>query len=98
MELIHDFKGVKNVAHYSAYDDEFSKKPTTFYSNITIPLKTTKEKAKVIMIPENGDKRKSLSRSYNERSDIPLNLVKEILGICSSKISNNKESYDIYGT
>jgi len=81
MEYIHDFKGKRNVANYSTYNEEFSKKPTTFYSNIHIPLKTTNKKSKVVMISEKGDSRKSIS-GYNVRSNIPLELIKEILITC----------------
>lgn len=35
-------KGHMNIAHYSAYDDNFSKKPTCFLSDINLKLKHTK--------------------------------------------------------
>lgn len=33
-----DFDGFLNVAHYSAYDQDFSRKPTGFLSNIKLKL------------------------------------------------------------
>lgn len=87
LEYIHDFEGIKNVAHYSAYNDSFSKKPTVFYSNIHIPVKTTKMKAKVIMSSRKGDKRKTLGRSYNIRSNIPLELIRDILNTCINRLN-----------
>lgn len=77
MNTIHNFKGIQNVAHYCAYDKEFSKKPTTFMSNIGLQLKKTKEKSDVVMI-DDGSGRCSIS-GYNERSNIPISLVKDIL-------------------
>ncbi len=35
--------GIKNIAHYSAYNENFSKKPTCFLSNIKLNLKKAKK-------------------------------------------------------
>lgn len=81
---IQDFQGIKNIAHYSAYDSErYSKKPTCFYSNLMFNLKTTDEQSK-LTFKGLGDK--GVSRSYNIRSEIPLQLIKDILDQCFLKI------------
>ena len=85
LDYIHGFKGIKNVAHYCAYSDETTKKPTIFMSNIAIPLKRTNQKAKVAWTGSN-DGRKEISTSYNERSNIPLNLIKDILDKCLEEL------------
>lgn len=82
---IQDFKGIKNVTHYNAYDDEFPRKATIFYSNIDLNLKTSFEKSKVIISPARGDNRKVI-RSYNQRSNIPLTLIRDMLEKCLTKI------------
>lgn len=76
---IHNFKGVENVAHYNAYDKDFPKKPTTFYSNMFLNLKTTRELSKVSMHARAVKEGGRLIRDYNERSNIPLELIKDIL-------------------
>lgn len=76
---IHSFEGFKNIAHYAAYEpEEFSKKPTCFYSNIELDLKKMKkgEKSKLTF---QGKGKNAISRSYNIRSKIPLSLIKDIL-------------------
>lgn len=78
LQTIHDFNGIKNVAHYSAYNESFSKKPTTFYSNTLLHLKRTSEKAQVAMTGRKNDDRPTLY-GYNNRSNIPLELIKDIL-------------------
>lgn len=80
---IHDFKGIKNVAHYNYYDATFPKKPTTFLSNICLGLKTTTVVSK-FGIGKNKDK--IPVRGYNKRSDIPISLVKSIIGACLKEI------------
>lgn len=49
LEFIHGFKGIKNIAHYSAYNDDFPKKPTIFYSNKAFQLKRTNKIPKVVI-------------------------------------------------
>lgn len=58
-----------NLAHYNQYDDYPVKKATKFKSNIQLELKT-------------GDKGSSMRfkdmHGYNNRSNIPISLVKSI--------------------
>ena len=86
---IHGFIGIKNNAHYNYYDEDFLKKPTTFYSNIFLDLKITQEKAKVV-IRKKGDGRKAIY-GYNQRSNIPLQLIKHILEMCRKELDNVDE-------
>ena len=79
---IHSFDGVHNIAHYHAYDDEFPKKPTTFLSNIFLALKIDQKKRAKATIHCGGSKDQRLIRTYNERSNIPLPLIKDILEMC----------------
>lgn len=85
---IHGFNGIRNTAHYNFYDGEFLKKPTVFYSNIYLDLKTTRKRSKVIM-RNKGDGRKVIY-GYNNRSNIPLPLIKKILETCEDGLKNNK--------
>lgn len=88
-EHIHSFKGIKNLAHYHAYDDDFSKKPTIFLSNILIPLKTDHHKlAKVTINYGKANGRRVIS-TYNERSNIPLLLIKDILKTCLERLCDD---------
>ena len=86
-EQIQDFWGIKNLAHYSAYDKAFPKKPTVFYSNIAIPLQTTAEKPEVLISRRKSkeDERKIIY-GYNERSNIPLLLIRDILSRCKEQL------------
>jgi len=85
---IHSFNGIKNLAHYHAYDDNFPKKPTIFFSNILLPLKTKKESANVV-ISTKRTKGRRVIRNYNERSNIPLLLIKELLEICLERLGED---------
>jgi len=93
---IQGFQGIENIAHYNAYNKHFPKKPTTFYSNHSFALKTTKEKASVVISKTKGDER-SVIQGYNARSNIPLLLIKDILQ-CSIQIiekqKNNQKRKD----
>lgn len=65
-----DFWGTKNLTFYSAYNTNFSPKPTIFKSNIKLNLKDKKVKG-------NND---HMSRgSYSKRSSIPTELIKDIV-------------------
>lgn len=86
---VQGFMGIENVANYNAYDKSFPKKPTTFYSNIYLPLQTTREASDVTISRKKGDDRKVL-RTYNERSNIPLPLIKEILQTSKQEIEKKK--------
>lgn len=78
-EQYHQFTGFMNNAHYGAYDENFPKKATTFMSNEFLSLAMMKYKSKSkVTVGVNGDGRKQI-RDYNERSNIPLNLIKDIL-------------------
>lgn len=77
LEKQHGFSGILNKAHYSAYNDEFPKKATGFLCDKYLVLRTTNLKSK-ITIGVNKDGRKQV-RDYNERSKIPLELIKDIL-------------------
>ncbi len=65
-----DFYGNENLAYYSAYDNNFSKKPTIFKSNIKLNLKTDR------VIGNNAHMAKG---SYAQRSAIPSLLIEDIL-------------------
>lgn len=78
---IQDFQGIENVAHYNAYDRSFSKKPTTFYSNIYLPIRTSYERAEAVLSRRKGDDRRVI-HGYNAKSNIPLPLIKDILECC----------------
>ena len=86
-EQIQDFWGHKNVAHYNAYQKGFPKKPTIFYSNIRIPLQTTNEQADVLIGGrKNKEDKRKIIHGYNERSNIPLSLIKDILNRCKDQL------------
>ena len=80
MSEFHEFGGVLNKTHYYAYDKNFAMKPTGFMSNAQLSLKTCTpgERAEVVIGRKRGDGRKEI-KTYNERSDIPEELVKDIL-------------------
>ncbi|MDR1850931.1 MAG: DNA cytosine methyltransferase [Mycoplasmataceae bacterium] len=46
--------GVENVAHYSAYSDNYSRKPTCFLSNVDLDLKKIKTGLSVKKVDENN--------------------------------------------
>jgi len=83
-QQIHDFVGIKNIAHYNYYDENFPKKPTCFLSNIDLNLKITLDKAKASL---KGLEGRPSPSTYNERSDIPLELIKKILNKAQKEIS-----------
>lgn len=65
-----NFGGKVNKTYYSCYDNSFSTKPTIFKSNLKLDLKTIKVK---------GNHDHMARGSYDKRSAIPLNLVRDIL-------------------
>ena len=87
---IHNFRGIKNVAHYNAYEKDFPKKPTTFYSNMFLDLKTTRELSKFSMNARAVKEGGKLISGYNERSNIPLLLIKDILRKIRVRSPTNK--------
>ena len=64
-----NFLGNENLAYYSSYDNNFSKKPTIFKSNFKLNLKTTKTQSNKDHIAKG---------SYLKRSSIPSLLIKDI--------------------
>lgn len=61
---------VRNLTHYIAYDENFTKKPTIFASNIKLNLK----------IADKGQKQKkswAQTRNYNNRASLPTKLIVE---------------------
>ena len=64
------FEGIENLAYYSAYDSNFSPKPTIFKSNIKLDLLDKR-------VPGNKD---HMARgSYSKRSSIPSKLIISII-------------------
>lgn len=80
LEHYHGFKGYLNQAHYGAYSDEFPRKATGFMSNVELSLKKMPKgsRSKVSLAWHKNDGRKQI-RNYNKRSDIPTELVRDIL-------------------
>ena len=89
----YSFRGIENLVCYNDYDTSFSQKPTIFMSNIYLDLVATRQKSAVII--RGGkcktEKRKCI-RGYNERSNIPLPLVRDIIKVCKSELEKSKES------
>lgn len=85
---IHSFGGIKNLAHYHAYDETFPKKPTIFLSNLLFPLKTKIESASVVINTKGANGRRVI-RDYNVRSNIPLSLIRVILETCLERLHDD---------
>lgn len=64
-----NIKGFKNIAHYNAYNEAFTKKPTNFFSNKKLNLKKSTLKSKKL----------SDICGYEKRSSIPEELIKDIV-------------------
>ena len=62
-------KGFKNIAHYNAYDEAFTKKHTNFFSNKKLNLKKGNIKSL----------RWKKVCGYDARSSIPTDLIKDIV-------------------
>lgn len=67
--------GIENIAHYSSYNQNFSKKPTNFMSNIELHLKRN---------GETGN-REHMNSCYDNRSEIPKELLNDILNKIGDK-------------
>jgi len=65
-----NFGGYENLACYSAYDPNFSAKPTIFKSNIELTLNSKRVK---------GNKAHMAKGSYNKRSSVPFELIKDAI-------------------
>lgn len=63
-------EGYANIAHYNSYNDEFTKKPTRFYSNVQLFLKAENKKSSTPWENVCG---------YDRRSSIPKDLLLDIL-------------------
>lgn len=77
--------GYFNNTYYAAYDNSFSLKPTTFLSNLKFNLKDEKVE---------GNKGHMLFSRYNDRSNIPLNLIAEIITQVKDYLENQDETRD----
>ena len=64
-----NIKGFKNIAHYNAYNEAFTKKPTNFFSNKKLNLKKSNLKSK----------NWSEVCGYDTRSSIPNELIIDII-------------------
>ncbi|MGL4950984.1 MAG: DNA cytosine methyltransferase [Mycoplasma sp.] len=86
-EYIEEFSFIKkdenyyNDAYYNCYNDDFSKKPTRFYSNIEMSLKKFPKKATINMGHTCG---------YDKRAAIPPELLLDILSQIKTKIGLKK--------
>ena len=72
-----NFLGNENLAYYSSYDNNFSKKPTVFKSNLKLNLKTNKVKS---------NKDHMSKGSYLKRSSVPSLLIKDIFDQILTKL------------
>ena len=79
LEHYHDFKGYLNQAHYGAYSEAFPKKPTGFMSNVQLTLKKMAKGTKAKVTIGKDDANRKQICGYNKRSDIPDELIKDIL-------------------
>lgn len=78
-----NFKGYENLAYYSSYDSDFSPKPTIFKSNIELKLNSKKEK---------GNNKHMANGSYNKRSSIPFELIKDYLAQILEFLKNDEKN------
>jgi len=78
-DIVQGFSGIKNVAHYNNYDKSLTTKPTIFYSNINMELRNQKIKQDYRWSVRAG-------RDYNKWSQIPIELIKDILQQAQEKM------------
>ena len=64
------FNGILNKTYYNNWNEEFSSKPTIFKSNVNLQLKCERMKSNI---------RWENIIGYDNRSKVPLELIKEIL-------------------
>lgn len=76
IEIFGTINGIKNIAHYNSYNNDYTKKPTCFYSNLSLNLKHENLKS---------CKKWECVSGYNIRSSIPKELILNLL----EKIKNN---------
>lgn len=89
LKTYHQLIGNENKTYYSSYDNKnFSRKPTTIYSNLLLNLRQDFRKGSKIIVAESMRKRidgiKYLT-DYSERSAVPIQLYKHILDIYEGK-------------
>lgn len=93
----HNLKGNQNKTYYSSYDNlNFSKKPTTIYSNFKMNLrKDHKRGFKVIEQVSLKDRKPGVKylTDYSERSAVPIQLYNHILDIYNGKQQLNLFNY-----
>jgi hypothetical protein len=83
---------IENRADYGAYD-YCCKKPEIFGSNVEFNLKReTFEQQEQRFFKYGGKNMQSLLKNYNERSNIPLELIRDLLEQCLSKFEQNNFS------
>lgn len=70
VEQIFNIRGYKNKTYYNAYNSEFTKKPTIFFSNVELNLKKDSIKQ---------NRKWEAIQDYNIRSSIPSELLNHIL-------------------
>lgn len=75
-EDICDWHGYRNKVRYNNYDEAYPQKPTIFFSNLKLDLNSSIKKSKVT-IGVTTDGRKQII-NYNDRSSIPLRLIRSI--------------------
>lgn len=82
-------QGNKNKTYYSSYDHvNFSRKPTTIFSNKKLYLRNNFKKGSKIIVSEAMNKRKEGIKylsDYSERSAVPIELYHHILEIHSGQ-------------
>lgn len=85
----HNLKGNQNKTYYSSYDNiNFSKKPTTIYSNLIMNLRNDSKKGSKVIVSEAMKDRKEGIKyltDYSERSAVPIQLYRHILDIYEGK-------------
>lgn len=85
----HNLKGNQNKTYYSSYDNiNFSRKPTTIYSNIKMNLRSDFKKGLKVIVSEAKSNRKEGVKylsDYSERSAVPIQLYQHILEIYEGK-------------
>lgn len=76
-----ELSGYKNVAYYNNYNDNFSLKPTIFYSNVKLDLLHTYKKTPFKISLRKNDTSTCINKSSNEKGGnvkIPHELIQDI--------------------
>ena len=91
LSIFHKLNGNQNKTYYSSYDNiNFSQKPTTFYSNKKISLRknTVKSNKRITDSAKYNERTIKYffrTKSYAERSSVPIQLYQDILNIYEGK-------------